>query len=78
MFKVITWRSPSGGAPLREWALTERKGKSNIEIEAGGRVVTRDSLYCIQIGYLPDGSRVLLKDADAHRLFKLLRKEFRG
>lgn len=75
---LISFRSPLGGAPLRLWGQTFKKGVGNIEIakEAEQPRITQESLYCIKIGYLEDGTEALIRDSEAFKLYQLLHKHY--
>lgn len=77
-FMLISLRSPLGGRPLRMWMRTQKKGEPNIDLleKSEQPRITEESLYCVKIGYLDDGSEALIKDTEAHHLYTLLKKYY--
>lgn len=72
----LSLRSPKGGAPIRQW-LSSEKGEENISLTDDTEpTVTPESFYCLRIGWYGTGEAVFIKDHEAFKLYKLLKKQY--
>lgn len=74
----VTLQSRNGGKKMNALFNWGRKSKiENLDIYPDPKPKIVEDFYCLQIGYLKDGTPAFIKPSDGKPLFELLKSEFK-